>query len=303
MWRWSESLNFLRAGDFSRTRPLSVSAFPRLDSSMAFERRDDRADCVRDTVNRVGRRRWKRSSVALSAAASTTSMERMEWAFIDSYEERGISTTFVGWLLCDNNRCSKLRKFVEKNTNNGERTIHRRGKDAQVAKNKSFPLTCCWGRHLYFAWSCPKSLSTPSRTSNWRKMRANSGKSTATVVDLRAVVRRWVNFLHALDIIKTTDTVLSSIDLSRSTLRIDTRMCSPLEKQADKSPSLDRFRFHRTELQLQLRLFHPPYCTPLPVVASTEWLHYFAKQKKWEQNRRQTTMKKCYSFQKPSLDA
>ena len=35
-------------------------------------------------------------------------------------------------------------------------------------------------------------------------MRANSGKSTATVADLRAVVRRWVNFLHALDIIKTT---------------------------------------------------------------------------------------------------
>ena len=125
-----------------------------------------------------------------------------------------------------------------------------------------------------------KSLSTPSRTSNWRKMRANSGKSTATVVDLRAVVRRWVNFLHALDIIKTTDAVLSSIDPSRSTLRTDTRMCSPLEKQADTSPSLDGFRFHRTELQLQLRLFHPPYCTPLLVVASTEWLHYFAKQKK-----------------------
>ena len=57
-------------------------------------------------------------------------------------------------------------------------------------------------------------------------------------------------------------------------------MCSPLKKQADTSPSLDRFRFHRTELQLQLRLFHPPYCTPLLVVASTERLHYFAKQKK-----------------------
>ena len=57
-------------------------------------------------------------------------------------------------------------------------------------------------------------------------------------------------------------------------------MCSPLEKQANTSPSLDRFRVHPTELQLQLRLFHPPYCTPLLVVASTEWLHYFAKQKK-----------------------
>ena len=47
----------LRVGDFGRTRPLSMSAFPRVDSSMAFERRDDRADCVRDTVNRAGRRR------------------------------------------------------------------------------------------------------------------------------------------------------------------------------------------------------------------------------------------------------
>ena len=82
MWRWSDSLNFLRAGDFGSTRPLSVSAFPQVDSSMAFERRDDRADCGRDTVNRAGRRRWKRSSAALSAAASTTSIERMAWAFI-----------------------------------------------------------------------------------------------------------------------------------------------------------------------------------------------------------------------------
>ena len=29
-------------------------------------------------------------------------------------EEGGISTVFVGWLLCDFNRCLKLRKFVEK---------------------------------------------------------------------------------------------------------------------------------------------------------------------------------------------
>ena len=60
MWRRSDSLNFSRAGDFGRTRSLSVSAFPRVDKfhmAMALERRDDRADCVRDTVNRVGRRR------------------------------------------------------------------------------------------------------------------------------------------------------------------------------------------------------------------------------------------------------
>ena len=43
------------------------------------------------------------------------------WRELSSvYEEGGISTTF-GWLLCDFNRwLKKLRKFVEKNTNNGE---------------------------------------------------------------------------------------------------------------------------------------------------------------------------------------
>ena len=158
--------------------------------------------------------------------------------------------------------------------------VHRRGKEAQVAKNKRIPLTCCWRRRLEGAWSCPISLSTPSRTSNWMKMRANSGKSTAKVVDLRAVVRGWVKFLHALNTIKTTDAVQAPVsDPSRRTLRTDTRMCSPLKKQAATSPSLDRFCFHRTELQLQLRLlqlqlrlFHPPYCTPLIVVASAELL-------------------------------
>ena len=225
MWRWSDSLNFLRAEDFGRTRPLSVSAFPRVDSSMAFERRDDRADCVRDTVNRVGRRRWKRSSVALSAAASTTSIERIAWAFIDLRGTRNYDD--VCWVAALRlQSLPETAKCGRKNTNNGEWTIHRRGKEAQVAKNKIFPLTCCWGRHLEGARSCPKSLSTPSRTSNWRKMRANpSRKSTATVVDLRAVVRRWVNFLHALDIIKTTDAVLSSIP--REALSALTPECVP----------------------------------------------------------------------------
>ena len=50
------------------------------------------------------------------------------WRDLSSiYEERGISTTFVGWLLCDFNRCPKLRKFVEKNTNNGEWTVSSTG--------------------------------------------------------------------------------------------------------------------------------------------------------------------------------
>ena len=37
------------------------------------------------------------------------------WCELSSiYEERGLSTTFVRWLLCDFNRRPKLQKFVEK---------------------------------------------------------------------------------------------------------------------------------------------------------------------------------------------
>ena len=159
---WSDSLNFLRAGDFGRTRPLSVSAFPRVycrDSSKAFQRRDDRADSVHDKVNRVGRRRWKRSSVALAAAARSTGTERMAWAFIDL---RGISTTFVGWLLCDFNR-----EMCRKDTNNGEWTIHRRRKEAQVEKNKRFPLTCCWVRQFRGRMSKPVN-AVQEHVTEWR---------------------------------------------------------------------------------------------------------------------------------------
>ena len=383
MWTWSDSLalNFLDAGEFGRRRPLSVSAaFPRVDSSMAFERRDDRADSVRATVNRVGRRRWKRSSVPLSAAASTTSIERMAWAFIDLQGTRNFDD--VCWVaalrlqslpetakICrkinginakmrflaqtkgrrekerERKRKGKEEEGKEKGKGEGEREIgsealaetekianapagnrtrnpSKRGWCSTIEPPRQaispaslFEIVCRkiqtmanersingakkrkWRKTKDFhslvvevvaggdwrlegAWSCPKSLSTPSGTSNWRKMHVKSGKSTATVVDLRAVVRRWVNFLHALDILSNQNNRRSPVfDPSRSTLRTDTRMCSPLEKQAATctSPSLDCFRFHWTELQLQPCLVHPPYCTPLLVVASTEWLHYFAK--------------------------
>ena len=38
------------------------------------------------------------------------------------------------------------------------------------------------------------------------------------------------------------------LDHPRRILCTDTRMCSPLEKQVATSPSLDRVRFHPTEL-------------------------------------------------------
>ena len=48
-----------------------MSAFPRVDSSVAFERRDDRADCVRDSQPSWTATLKTVTSVALSAAALT----------------------------------------------------------------------------------------------------------------------------------------------------------------------------------------------------------------------------------------
>ena len=165
-----------------------------------------------------------------------------------------------------------------------------------------FPLTCCWGRHLEGAWSCPKSLSTPSRTSNWRKMCANSGKSTATVVDLRAVVRCWVNFLHALDIIKQqTQSCLRSLAKHSPHWHQNVFPTGEAGGHKSKSGSLS---------------FSPDWASAAAASVSSTVLYSAScrsfcgvtsllceAKKKWEQNRRQTTMKKCYSFQKPTFDA
>ena len=115
MWRWSDSLNFLGARDFGRTRPLSVSAFPRVDSSMAFVLNGatiERIACVTQSTELDGdaenglllRFRLQQVRQASKGCRELSSI----------YEERGISTTFVGWLLCNFYRCPKLRKFVEK---------------------------------------------------------------------------------------------------------------------------------------------------------------------------------------------
>ena len=61
------------------------------------------------------------------------------WRELSSiYEERGISTTFVGWLLCDFNRSPKLPKFVEKvQTMVNERSIDG-AKKRKWRKTKNF---------------------------------------------------------------------------------------------------------------------------------------------------------------------
>ena len=113
----------------------------------------------------------------------------------------------------------------------------------------------------------------------WMKMRANSGKSTATVVDLVESTCRCSTLSEVSPRARQNQNNRRSpvFDPSRRTFCTDTRMCSLLEKQAATSPSLDRFRFHWTELQLQLHLFHPPYsfsCCSFYGVTSV-----FAKQK------------------------
>ena len=227
----------------------------------------------------------------------------MAWSYLSSiYEERGISTTFVGWLLCDFNRCPKLRKFVEKKIQTMvNEPFHRRGKEVQVAKNKIFPLTSCCGRHLEGAWSVPKSLSTPSRASNWRKMRAKQWQVDSDSCRSTCSRSTLSELLHAPDIIKTTDAVLSSIP-----------------REALSAPTTDVFHTGEagghTSKPGSLS-FSPDWASAAAAFVSSTVLHsascrsfygvtsLLCEAKKWEQNRRQTTMKKCYSFQKPSLDA
>ena len=146
----------------------------------------ERTACV-DKVNRVGQRCWKRSSVALLAAAIT-----MAWAFIGFRGMRNFEA--VCWVASTTSVAArKLRKFVEKiQTMVNERPINGAKKcngENQKISTHLFPGET----FLEGAWTCPKSLSTPSKTHQWMKMLANNIKSSATTVDLRAVLRRWGN--------------------------------------------------------------------------------------------------------------
>ena len=142
---WSDSLNFLRAGDFGRTRPLSVSAFPRVYCRTVprpFKGATiERTACMTRSTELDGD---AENGLMLRFRRQQGRRAPKGWRELSSiYEERGISTTFVGWLLCDFNR-----EMCRKDTNNGDWTIHRRRKEAQVEKNKRFPLTCCRVRHF-----------------------------------------------------------------------------------------------------------------------------------------------------------
>ena len=159
----------LSARDFSRTRPLSVSAFPRVcspDTSKTIER-----TAFVDKVNRVGWRRWKRSSVALFL--SKYDKHRKDGVSFHrfprnvEFRRRLLSACSVASIAAQ-----KLRKFVEKITSNGEWswwTIHRWSKEAQWRKPEDFHSLVAGWDILEGAWLCPKSLFTPQEhVGGWR---------------------------------------------------------------------------------------------------------------------------------------
>ena len=99
------------------------------------------------------------------------------WRELSSiYEERGISTTFVGWLLCDFNRCPKLRnsKFVEKiQTMVNDRSIDG-AKKRKWRKTKLFHSLVAGG-------DTKRALGHVQRVSQPRREQVTEGKCVQTV--------------------------------------------------------------------------------------------------------------------------
>ena len=156
--RWNDSLDFLCAGDLDRTRPLSVFAFRGL-LSWQFQgfwtarRSRGQGVCV-----------WHGQPI-WTARLKTVFCCTLVFSKHDKHRKDSVS--FHRYLILRNmefrwrlsggcsfdcSRCPKTAKIWRKNSNNGEWTIHRRGKEAQVVKNKTFPLTCCWARRLEGTW-------------------------------------------------------------------------------------------------------------------------------------------------------
>ena len=199
----------LCAGHFGRSFPLSVSAFPRVycpDSPKAFERHNNRTN----SMCRQGQPSWTATLKTVFCCAFGCSKydkhrkNGMRFHWFPRNEEFRRRRRLLGGCSSTSIAARKLRKFVEKKYKQWWMNDPSTEQRSAVVKTR-------WDI-LEGAWSCPQSLSTPSRTRRWMKMLANIGNSSATAVDLRAILRRWANCLHhVLDIIKTTDTVLSSI--------------------------------------------------------------------------------------------
>ena len=218
---------------------------------------------------------------------------RMAWAFIDLRGTRNFDD--VCWVAALRlQSLPETAKICRKNTNNGEWTSHRRGKEAQVAKNKRFPLTCCWGRHVEGACSCPKSLSTPSRTFNWREM----GALWQWQVDR--------------DSCRSTCSRSTLSELSPRARHNQNNRRSPVfdRSLAKHSPHWHQNVFPTGEAgghksKSGSLSFSPDWASAAAASVSSTVLYsascrsfygvtsLLCEAKKWEQNRRQTTMKKC----------
>ena len=152
-----------------------------------------------------------------------------------------------------------------------------------------------WGI-LESSLSCSKGLSMPSRTRKWLKMLANFRKSSATAVDLRAVLRRWANFLHTQSN-EQTQSCLRSLATHSPHWHQKVFLAGEAGGHKSKSGSL-LFSLDWASAAAASVSSTVLYSALVVYVDSTKWLriHYFPKQKKWELNCRQTTMKIATAF-------
>ena len=116
--RCSDSLNFLRAGDFGRTRPCHSPCVPSHEFIVLTVPRPFKGATIERTAcmtrsTELGR---LKTVFLLRFRRQQGRQAPKGWHELSSlYEERGISMTFVGWLLCDFNR-----EMCRKDTNNGD---------------------------------------------------------------------------------------------------------------------------------------------------------------------------------------
>ena len=121
IWRWSDSLNFLRAEilvEHANSPCLQSRGFVVMTVSRLFNgTTTKRTACVtRSTeLGGGGGARTLKTVFCCAFGGSKYSKHRIGWRELSSVsEKRGILTTFVRWLLCNFNHCAKTAKNCRK---------------------------------------------------------------------------------------------------------------------------------------------------------------------------------------------
>ena len=300
MWRWNDSWNSLRAGDFGRPRPLFVSALPRVycraSSRLLNGTTIEQAACVTLSTKLDGN---AENGLLLRFRLQHVRQAPKRWHKLSLVsEERGISTTFVGWLLCDFIRCPKTGKTCRKNkqwmkdTSTGQRSAS--------SENQGYPL-------IFWGWDDQRVL-----------VQKSSQRRQEHMTQWRNVCKQW----HVdSDSWRSTCSASTLSELSQRTRHNENNRCSPVFDPSRWTPDLHtatRTCSHRSRRpQVQVwpgsLSFSPDWAaarsgsTIVMYSASCRSFYGVASSlceaKNWDQNRRQTRMKKCYSFQMPSLEA